>query len=57
QHGLIGYYKGLLPNLLRVVPATALTFVVYENTCHYLMSFRPSEEPAEEEKKTEEKNK
>lgn len=32
QHeGLIGYYKGLFPNLLRVVPSTCVTFLVYEN--------------------------
>lgn len=31
-----GFYKGLVPNLLRVVPATAITFVVYEKVSHYL---------------------
>jgi solute carrier family 25 folate transporter 32 len=28
--GVKGFYKGLVPNLLRVTPATGLTFVVYE---------------------------
>lgn len=28
--GPLGFYKGLGPNLLRVVPATGITFVVYE---------------------------
>ena len=35
--GLIGFYKGLTPNLLRVVPATMITFVVYENLSHFLL--------------------
>lgn len=33
-----GFYKGLAPNLLRVVPATMITFVVYENITHHLMN-------------------
>ena len=35
--GGIGFYKGLSPNLVRVVPATMLTFVVYENLSHFLL--------------------
>merc|ERR1719251_503547 len=35
--GLKGFYKGLSPNLLRVVPATMITFVVYENISFYLL--------------------
>ncbi|KIX10486.1 uncharacterized protein Z518_01569 [Rhinocladiella mackenziei CBS 650.93] len=31
NEGIIGYYKGLFPNLLRVVPSTCVTFLVYEN--------------------------
>ncbi|XP_063602080.1 solute carrier family 25 member 32-like [Penaeus indicus] len=50
QNGVRGYYKGLLPNLLRVVPATALTFVVYEHTSHFLLSLRKPEEPQQEDK-------
>lgn len=30
EEGIMGVYKGLLANLCRVVPATCLTFVVYE---------------------------
>lgn len=30
--GVTGFYKGLSTNLLRVVPATCVTFLVYENT-------------------------
>ena len=35
--GVRGFYKGLVPNVLRVTPACALTFVVYENVIHFLM--------------------
>uniref|UniRef100_A0A0N8ECP2 Solute carrier family 25 member 32 n=1 Tax=Daphnia magna TaxID=35525 RepID=A0A0N8ECP2_9CRUS len=38
REGVRGFYKGLLPNLLRVTPATALTFVVYENVSYALKS-------------------
>ena len=36
QEGWGGFYKGLGPNLLRVVPSTCVTFLVYENTRYYL---------------------
>lgn len=32
-----GFYKGLRANLVRVVPATMITFVVYENVSHSLL--------------------
>ncbi|OAL68854.1 mitochondrial folate carrier protein [Trichophyton violaceum] len=35
--GLSGFYKGLGPNLVRVLPSTWVTFLVYENTRVYLM--------------------
>ncbi|KAK5326692.1 mitochondrial FAD carrier protein flx1 [Exophiala xenobiotica] len=31
NEGVVGFYKGLFPNLLRVVPSTCVTFLVYEN--------------------------
>ncbi|CEL01578.1 Putative Mitochondrial folate carrier protein Flx1 [Aspergillus calidoustus] len=34
--GLGGFYKGLGPNLFRVLPSTWVTFLVYENTRSYL---------------------
>jgi len=34
--GLYGFYKGLIPCLLRVVPATAITFVTFENVSRFL---------------------
>jgi solute carrier family 25 folate transporter 32 len=36
NEGLRGFYKGLGPNLLRVLPNTWVTFLVYENTRRYL---------------------
>jgi solute carrier family 25 phosphate transporter 23/24/25/41 len=31
QHeGISGFYKGLVPNLLKVVPAASITYLVYE---------------------------
>jgi len=36
--GVTGFYKGMVPNLLRVVPATAITFVVYEKLINFMMS-------------------
>ncbi|CAM6089014.1 unnamed protein product [Calypogeia fissa] len=30
REGIKGFYKGLLPNLLKVVPAASITYVVYE---------------------------
>lgn len=35
QEGMSGFYKGLGPNLLRVVPSNCVTFLVYENTKVY----------------------
>ncbi|KAJ5476014.1 hypothetical protein N7475_001743, partial [Penicillium sp. IBT 31633x] len=36
QEGVAGFYKGLGPNLFRVLPSTWMTFLVYENTKLYL---------------------
>ncbi|KAG4077113.1 hypothetical protein HA402_016100 [Bradysia odoriphaga] len=33
-----GFYKGLVPNLLRVTPATMITMVTYEHVSHYLLT-------------------
>ncbi|XP_059350814.1 mitochondrial folate transporter/carrier-like isoform X2 [Daphnia carinata] len=38
HEGIRGFYKGMLPTLLRVTPATAITFVVYENVSHHLIT-------------------
>ncbi|MCJ1367727.1 hypothetical protein MMC16_006861 [Acarospora aff. strigata] len=36
REGLGGFYKGLGPNIVRVLPSTCVTFLVYENTRYYL---------------------
>ncbi|XP_076006667.1 solute carrier family 25 member 32-like [Genypterus blacodes] len=32
-----GFYKGIIPNVIRVTPACCITFVVYENVSHFLL--------------------
>lgn len=34
--GWRGFYKGLRANLIRVIPATMITFSVYENCYHFM---------------------
>ena len=34
--GMAGFYKGLGPNLLRVLPSTWVTFLVYETTKRWI---------------------
>jgi len=36
REGVPGLYKGLVPNVLRVMPSSAITFVVYENVIRML---------------------
>ncbi|XP_064547737.1 solute carrier family 25 member 32 [Drosophila montana] len=36
--GAIGFYKGLKANLIRVVPACMITFLVYENVSHFMLA-------------------
>lgn len=36
HEGLLGFYKGLVPSLLRVMPQSAITLVVYENVTRWL---------------------
>ncbi|KAI8136529.1 mitochondrial carrier domain-containing protein [Fennellomyces sp. T-0311] len=33
--GYMGFYKGLAPNVIRVLPGTCITFLVYENLTQY----------------------
>ena len=37
QEGARGFYKGLLPNIIRTAPACGLMFVVYENCYKWLV--------------------
>ena len=36
REGIQGFYKGLGPNIVRVLPSTCVTFLVYENTKFFL---------------------
>ncbi|KAI9360003.1 mitochondrial carrier domain-containing protein [Zopfochytrium polystomum] len=36
NEGMVGFYKGLGPNLIRVLPGTIITFVVYEGVSAWL---------------------
>lgn len=36
NEGFLAFYKGVIPNTLRVIPTTIVTFLVYENTKIYL---------------------
>jgi len=38
HEGFQGFYKGVVPNLIRVIPACCITFLIYENVVHYLSS-------------------
>jgi solute carrier family 25 (mitochondrial phosphate transporter), member 23/24/25/41 len=31
QEGLVGFYRGLAPTLMKVLPAVSISYVVYEN--------------------------
>lgn len=37
NEGIRGFYKGMSANLIRVTPATMITFVTYENIANYLL--------------------
>ncbi|KAM9574053.1 solute carrier family 25 member 32 isoform 1-T2 [Guaruba guarouba] len=40
KEGIHGFYKGIIPNVIRVTPACCITFVVYENVSGFLLGFR-----------------
>ncbi|KAM1261724.1 hypothetical protein ACFX13_027659 [Malus domestica] len=41
--GIRGFYKGITPNLLKNVPASSITFIVYENVLKFLKLARTNE--------------
>ncbi|KAF2866570.1 copper amine oxidase [Massariosphaeria phaeospora] len=49
NEGFLAFYKGVIPNMLRVVPTTVVTFLVYENTKIYLPTMFEDEQMAHEE--------
>lgn len=36
EEGVVGFYRGLVPGVVRVMPATWVTFLVYENVRYHL---------------------
>ncbi|XP_068937223.1 solute carrier family 25 member 32 [Petaurus breviceps papuanus] len=44
KEGIIGFYKGIVPNLIRVTPACCITFLVYENVSHFLRGLKGEEQ-------------
>ncbi|XP_034980437.2 mitochondrial folate transporter/carrier [Zootoca vivipara] len=40
KEGVHGFYKGIIPNVLRVTPACCITFVVYEKVSQLLLSLK-----------------
>ena len=46
REGVQGFYKGLGPNIVRVLPSTCVTFLVYENTKFYLPRLLHTDEGA-----------
>lgn len=36
EEGFRGFYRGMMPGVVRVLPATWVTFLVYENVKYYL---------------------
>ncbi|KAI0471094.1 mitochondrial carrier domain-containing protein [Xylariaceae sp. FL0804] len=38
EEGARGFYRGIVPGVVRVMPATWVTFLVYENTRSYLLA-------------------
>ena len=38
HEGALGFYKGVIPNTLKVAPATAITFVAYEQISKLLFA-------------------
>jgi len=31
NEGLVGFYRGLVPNMLKVIPAVSISYLIYEN--------------------------
>jgi solute carrier family 25 folate transporter 32 len=36
--GLVGFFRGVFPNVVKVVPSSAVTFLVYEETMKFFKS-------------------
>ncbi len=45
QEGIKGLYKGIVPNLLKVAPSMASSWLSFEVCRDFLVSLKPEEEP------------
>jgi solute carrier family 25 phosphate transporter 23/24/25/41 len=45
QEGIKGLYKGIIPNLLKVAPSMASSWLSFELCRDFLVSLKPEEEP------------
>lgn len=45
QEGFRGLYKGIIPNLLKVAPSMASSWLSYEVSRDFLLSLKPDETP------------
>ena len=45
SEGIAGLYKGLVPNLLKVAPSMASSWLSFEMTRDFLVDLRPESEP------------
>ena len=36
NEGLVGLYRGLVPNILKVIPAVSISYLVYENVLKFI---------------------
>jgi solute carrier family 25 (mitochondrial phosphate transporter), member 23/24/25/41 len=48
QEGIKGLYKGIVPNLLKVAPSMASSWLTFEMTRDFLLTLRPPDEGEEE---------
>jgi solute carrier family 25 phosphate transporter 23/24/25/41 len=44
QEGIAGLYKGISPNLLKVAPSMAASWLSFEMTRDYILSLKPEED-------------
>jgi solute carrier family 25 phosphate transporter 23/24/25/41 len=44
QEGIKGMYKGIVPNLLKVAPSMASSWLSFEMTRDFLLTLRPEED-------------
>jgi solute carrier family 25 phosphate transporter 23/24/25/41 len=44
QEGIAGLYKGISPNLLKVAPSMAASWLSFEMTRDYFLSLKPEED-------------